>query len=118
MTREPVTPFVCTALERADDAVDVVIEFEITAYTPGTPQTYWQPAEPAEYEFRIADIYLDGCPDAAPLLPTERAALVAWFDGAGNDAAYDAAERIDRTMDGADQAYDRYRDELMERDSL
>ena len=116
-------PCVCTTLTRQTEEygpveIDMIIWFEITSYSPGYAATWDYPAEGPEYEFAVTDIEFDGCaePDDAPgpLTEAERATLSAWFE-ANYDAACDAADRYRPDDDYDDSAYDRWKDEQMER---
>ena len=104
--------------------LDILVWFDATSYTPGCPMVHTQrngdpgwPAEPAEYEFAISAIQIDGSPtdDASwPLTDAERARVSAWFENNQDRASQIADENDgDDYGDRADYEYDRWRDDRM-----
>jgi hypothetical protein len=91
--------FLCTTLIRSNITgdladFDVVVSFDVTSFTPGSPQTWLQPADPPEAGFVVTGISFDPPtpPDDSPwpLTAAERASLTGWFE-ANYDRAMEAA---------------------------
>lgn len=96
---------------------DIAIYFDVASFTPGSPATWTDPAEPAEYEFEIVSVEFDsGEPDDAPgpLTAAEIAEMREWFDSHAEEAE-DAADgyAADQEWARADDAHDRRNDEIM-----
>jgi len=122
--------FLCTTLHRGGYDCDVVVYFTCHSYSAGTRHTHpgghwnrhigtWDPPDDPEAEFEFLRAEFDGGePDDAPgaITPAETDTLRDWFD-AHQDEALQAY--LDQTPDDfgdeADRAYDRWKDEQMER---
>lgn len=104
---------VCTKITRADGLeYDAEIDFSVASYTPGYAATWTDPSEGDNYEFTIDDIRLLTDGDEPPITDAERAELVAWFNGPGEQDAYDAASGY--AEDLRNERADWLRDQRME----
>ena len=125
--------FLCTTLRRNDldgdpADIDVILYFQCTSYSAGTRRTHpgghwngdgWDPPDDPEFEAEFLRAEFDG-PEPSdapgPLTEAETAGLRDWFE-AHQDEALQAY--LDQTPDDfgdeADRAYDRWKDEQMER---
>jgi hypothetical protein len=98
-TRLPSSLFLCTTLIRSNITgdladFDVVVSFDVTSFTPGSPRTWLQPENPAEADFVVTGIAFDPPTPSDdspwPLTAAERTGLDRWFE-ANYDRAMEAA---------------------------